>query len=147
MARHRLGVRTTGITIATAGLEIRGGQYRPRRIVEIEILMAAATASVFGIGRPANMGSVAGGTVNPFLPEHPDDTALAQGIVLSGWTTAPTAPTSFLYRVNLPATLGARWCVSPRDLVIAPATLFNQIVIWNITGNGVADTNITVEDL
>jgi hypothetical protein len=60
------------------------------------------------------------------------------------WGTAPTAPTNFLRRVTLPATIGAGiiWTF-PRGLVIPVSS---SIVIWNIGTNSVADIWIVIDE-
>lgn len=142
MAMFQIGVRTSGVAITTAGIEIRASASRITLVHELEIMMAAATASVVGIGRPAN--TPAGGTTNAPPSADVDDAAVYGGsIILAGWTTAPTAPASFLYRVNLPGTLGATYRLT-RPVEIARG---GSLVLWNITANGVADVNLRIEDV
>jgi hypothetical protein len=150
MAIYEIGLRTTGVAAAGAGLEIRANANRIARLHELEIVLAAATASTFGIGRPANSGSVAGGTTNaPPASDTDDVTAYGGALILSGWTTAPTAPTSFFRRVNLPATLGAAYLWVPKRNVNRPVEIpaGGSLVLWNLALNGVADVNLVLEDV
>lgn len=142
MPRYELGLRTTTVGLNTAGLEIRAAAKRVL-VHRIELIMAAAAASVFGLGVPANV--PAGGANNLPLAVYPEDTAPFSGLlILAGWTTAPTIPETFVRRVPFPATLAARYEWEPRrPAVIQPA---GSLVLWNVTANGAADLNLVVED-
>ena len=56
MALYSIGVRTTSGTTGTAAWEIRSSSTDRLFIVEIGIFLAAATASTYGLGRPAAIG-------------------------------------------------------------------------------------------
>ena len=139
-----LGVRTTSGTDATAAWEILTGSTPGRaKIMEIGIFLAAATASVFGIGRPAATGVTPTSAVN-LLPEDPND-VIAAGVVRSAlaWGTGPTVPTGFLRRISLPATIGTGVIFSfPQGLVIPVSS---SIVLWNLSTNAVVDCYAVVE--
>lgn len=142
-AFYELGLRTSGVAITTPGWELRSVTRR-LRLCEFGITLQAATASTFGLGRPANTGSVAGGTNNaPELGDPADAAALMQQ-VLAGWTTAPTAPTKFIRRWGFPATIGSGLIFTFPRLIIPVG---GSIVLWNITANGVADIYAVVEEL
>ena len=144
MAIFEIGLRTTGVGIATAGLEIRASASRMVRLHELHILMAAATATVFGIGRPAN--TPTGGTANAPLAIDTDDVVAFGGVIaLAGWTLAPTAPAAFYRRIALPATVGSEHLYRPSRAIEIPAA--GSLVLWNITANGVADVNLVIEDV
>jgi hypothetical protein len=133
-----LGVRTLSGGIAEAAWEIRAGASPGRlRIMEIGFFLAAATASIIGLGRPADIGDTPTTPVD-FLPEDPAN-ILAANVALSAlaWGTGPTVPVSFLRRIALPATIGTGviWTF-PEGLVI-PAN--GSIVLWNIAENSVLD--------
>src|ERR1043166_8797485 len=135
--------RTANITIANATFEIRAGATGPRpRILEIGLFLAAATASTFGIGRPAAIGVT---PTNPLalLNEDPADGASLTTIA-GAWGTGPTVPANFFRRVSLPATIGTGviWTF-PKGLVIP---LGGSIVVWNITATGVADAYVVVDE-
>lgn len=133
-----LGIRTSNGTNAAAAWEIRTGSTPGRsKILEIGVFLAAATASVFGLGRPQAIG-ITPTTPVDFLPEDPND-VIASGVVQSAlaWGTGPTVPTAFSRRISLPATIGTGviWTF-PEGLVIPVSS---SIVLWNLATNGVCD--------
>jgi hypothetical protein len=142
VAIYSLGVRTTDATIAHDCLEIFTSATDRAAILEIGISIVAATASTFGLGRPAAMG------ITPTAPVTllPEDSGSPAGTVQTAlaWGTQPTVPTAFLRRVSLPATIGAGiiWTF-PRGLII-PVSF--SIVIWNITAVSLADIWIVVDE-
>ena len=136
--RLSLGVRTVNGVTAQAAWEIRAAATPGRiRIMEIGFFLAAATASIYGLGRPAAIGDTPTTPVN-FLPEDPAD-VLAANVALSAiaWGTKPTVPVQFLRRIALPATIGTGviWTF-PNGLVIPVG---ESIVLWNLGTNGVVD--------
>lgn len=138
-----LGVRTLTGTDAAAGWEIRTGATPGRvKVMEIGFFLAAATASVIGLGRPAAIG-ITPTTPVDFLQEDPNN-VLATGVVQSAlaWATPPTAPVSFIRRISLPATIGTGviWTF-PEGLVI-PVSF--GLVLWNLGTNSVLDAYAVV---
>lgn len=138
-----LGVRTSSGTDATAGWEILTGATPGRaKIIEIGFFLAAATASVVGLGRPAATGITPTAPVD-FLPEDPND-VLASGVVQSAlaWETGPTVPANFFRRIALPATIGTGviWTF-PEGLVIPVSS---SVVLWNLGTNSVLDAYAVV---
>ena len=133
-----LGIRTSSGTAAAAAWEIRAAATPGRlRIIELGIFLAAATSSVFGIGRPAAIGVTPTTPVN-FLQEDPAN-VLADGVALSAlaWGTGPTAPTDFLRRITLPGTVGAGVIWTFPEGIVIPVS--GSIVLWNIGTNAVVD--------
>jgi hypothetical protein len=105
--------------------------------------MAAATASTYGLGRPAAIGVTPTSPVD-FLPYDPADPVVA-GLVQSAlaWGTGPTAPTQFIRRIGLPATVatGVIWTF---DRLIIPAS--GSLVLWNLALNGVVDAYAVLDE-
>lgn len=141
MACYEIGVRTSGVASASAALELRSGTKRAR-VHELGITLQAATATTLGLGRPAN--TPAGGTNNPPLATDAADSAALAGAYLAGWSTVPTAPTSFLRRIGFPATIGSGAIWTFRNLIIPVSA---SIVLWNLAANGVLDIWAVLEDL
>ena len=142
MAIYSISNRTTNITIGVATLEFRAPAAKRTKILEITITMAAATASVFGIGQAQAQG------VTPTTPVTviPEDVAegVGQSQTALAWGTPPTVPLFFHRRVNLPATIGAgRVITFPKGRVLAANT---SLVIWNITASGVTDIDIVTDE-
>jgi len=141
MGVYSISNRTTNVTIANPCIEIIAGATIRVKIVEISIIMAAATESVFGIGRPAVIG-VTPTTPVTALPEDivdptgPFTTALA-------WATPPTVPAAFLRRCSLAAAVGAGIVFPfPKGLYIEAS---KSVVLWNISATGVSDINVVCE--
>jgi hypothetical protein len=133
-----LGVRTVSGTDAAAAWEIRAAATPGRlKLMELGFFLAAATASVFGLGRPAAIGDTPTTPVD-FLQEDPAN-VLAANVALSAlaWGTGPTVPVSFLRRIALPAVVGTGviWTF-PEGLVIPVS---DSIVLWNLGTNSVVD--------
>lgn len=142
MAIYSLGVRTSSGTAATPAWEIRTAVTDRAALLEMGVFLAAATASTFGLGRPAVNG--AGGTTPVTFPaEDPGDPPGTVQSILAGWSTTPTAPANFFRRIGLPGTIGTGviWTF-PRGLKIAISTSF---VLWVIATSGVVDA-YAVED-
>jgi hypothetical protein len=136
MAAYSLAVRTTNVTIANPCFEIRTGSGDRPRIFEIGLTINAATASVFGLGRPQAIGITPTSPVD-MLPEDPGEPGSTTFETALAWGTAPTVPLAFLRRVSLPATIGAGivWQF-PQGLIIPVSS---SLVVWNITAVSVAD--------
>jgi len=129
---------TTGVGSASAAWEIRTGSTPGRvRILEIGIFLQAATASDYGLGRPAAIG-VTPTSPQDFLVEDPND-VIATGVLQSAlaWGTAPTVPANFFRRISFPATIGSGviWTF-PRGLVIPVSS---GLVLWNFQTNGAVE--------
>src|SRR5688572_4376417 len=131
MAVYEIGLRTSGVGSGAAGWELRAGTRRVQ-VHEIGVTLMAATASTFGIGRPAN--TPAGGTNNVAPPGDLVDAAFGGSNFLAGWSTAPTAPTVFFRRWGFPATIGSGIIHTFRQLIIP---ISGSLVLWNITAVGV----------
>jgi hypothetical protein len=142
MAVYSLANRTSNVTIANANLEVRSSATNRPRVMESGIFMAAATASVVGLGRPQAIGVTPTSPVN-VLSEDPADPT-GQTVTALAWGTGPTVPLQFFRRANLPATIGAGVIFTfPRGLAIAVS---NSIVQWNISATGVMDAHLSVDE-
>lgn len=100
-------------------------------IREIGIFIApTAAVGTIGIGRPAN--SPVGTTTVAGQATDPADPAAGCSIATAWTTTAPTAPTVFMRRLDLPATTGAGviFTYAPNEFAaVNPA----GIVVWQIS--------------
>lgn len=142
MAIYSIRRRTTAVTSATAAVEIRTASTDRPYIMELHLFLAAATASTYGIGRPAAIG------VTPTSPVTvlAEDPAQPAGTVTTAlaWGTGPTVPVDFHRAISLPATIGTGviWTF-PRGLVIPVSSGY---VFWNIATNGVIDAIAVVDE-
>lgn len=143
MARYSLGFRTSNVTINVACVEIRSTATDALRIVEFGLFLAAATASSFGLGRPAAIGVTPTSPVT-VLTEDRDPAGTAQ--VALAWGTAPTAPTgsAYLRRIALPATIGAGIIWQWQGGLIIPVS--SSLVLYNLTATGVCDGYVVIDE-
>lgn len=146
MAMYTHAARTSNVTSGEATWELRSAAQGRLRIREIGLFMGAATASTFGLGRPAAIGIT---PTTPVLGQAEDGAdAVAVGATALAWATKPTAPTSSIYlrRISLPAAIGAGviWTWPDGPGLIVPASY--GIVIYNLATNGVADVYVRWEE-
>jgi hypothetical protein len=142
MAIYSLSQRTATGTSAVAMAELRTSSSKRVKVLEIHVVMAAATASVFGIGRPAAIGITPTTPIN-LISEEPSDPTATSTTALA-WATPPTVPANFFRRINLPATIGAGQILTfPRGLIIP---ISSSIVLWNTASNGVVDLTFVVDE-
>jgi hypothetical protein len=131
---------TTVTGSGAPAMDFRGASANAPKIMEMAIVLAAATASTYAILRSAN--SPTQTSTNVLVAEDPGNAAAGQTTQAVTWSTAPTAPTVYYRRSVLPATVGAGVVYTwPRGLGIAPAGA--TIVIWNSAINS-ASMNVRV---
>lgn len=137
MKLYTHAARISNVTSGEATWELRSGANSRIYVKELAIFMAAATASTFGLGRPAAIG------ITPTTPvlgqaHDPDDVAAVAATALA-WATKPTAPTSSIYlrRIGLPAAIGAGVIWTFNDPLVIDVS--SSLVIYNLATNGVAD--------
>lgn len=142
MNRGSIGRRTSDGTSGAAALEIIAGT-RGAFLVSLEINLAAATASTYGLGRPAAKG-ITPTTPVTILQESARDTALLAATAIA-WGTGPTVPAQFFRRCGFPATIATQifWAFGGQGLWIPPSA---SVVLWNLATNGVVDVNVVVDE-
>lgn len=145
MALYTHAARTSTTTTGVATWELRSTSTDKLFVVEIGIFIAAATASTFGLGRPAAIGvtPTTPVTVQAFDTGDPAGT----GTTAVAWGTAPTAPTSAIYlrRIGLPAAIGngVIWTFGERGLAVPVSS---SLVIYNLSTTSVADIYVTLNE-
>lgn len=135
------GIRTTSGTTTEAALEIIAGADKGFRLMGVcSIAMAAATASNFGIGRPAAKGVT---PTTPLALQGNDGGIPSTAKTALAWSTSPTVPGSFYHKVTLPATIGAfiQWNWPADGIFVQPG---KTIVLWNVGATGVVDFSFTI---
>lgn len=138
MAIYSGDFNTTVTTTGAAAMDFRGGSTNRPNIMEMAIVLAAATASSYGIIRTANSPTQTSTSV--LTAEDPGNSAAGQTTQAVTWSVAPTAPTVYYRRAVLPNTAGAGVVYTfPRGLGIAPAGA--TIAVWNYASNS-ASTNV-----
>lgn len=148
MTRGSIGRRTTDGTTGAAAFELIAPLNAHCVLMEMHVTLAAATASTYGLGRPAaigvtptspvtNLGEFRGATDVATLTVMRARTAVA-------WATGPTVPANFYRRVGFPATIatGVLW-VFENGLYIPPG---GSVVLWNLASNGVVDVSVVVDE-
>lgn len=104
MAIFSLAQRTTATTSGAQVIELIAGANNAYSLKEVGLTIAAATASVVGLGQPAAKGTTPTSVV--LLAEDQGNTTTGASSSAISWSTAPTIPTNFSRRVSLPATIG-----------------------------------------
>ena len=103
------------------------------------------SANVLGLGRPAAVGAGRIGSA-AFVSESSASTLApaSQTRGAAAWSTAPTAPTSYLRRMSAKANVGdgVVW-LFPRGLQLAASS---SLVIWNIANNAMLDTWAVIDE-
>jgi hypothetical protein len=141
MTRFSLGVRTSNVTDANANLEVIAGSAHGYKLVSLEIFLAAATASMFGLGRPAAVG------ITPTTPVTVlDDDGVKTGTVTVAlaWGTGPTIPAAFIRRMSKPATAGSTVLWTFEKGLWVP--IGKSVILWNLGATSAVDVNIVVEE-
>ena len=138
MARYSLANRTTNTTTANANTELRTASADRVSLAEVHAFLSAATASIFGIGRPAAIGVTPTSPITWLAEDSGSPAGSAQTAL--AWGTGPTVPANFFRRIGLPATIGAGFVlVFPLGLIIAVSA---SIVLWNLSTTAASDVNV-----
>lgn len=135
MAIYSISQRTTATASASASWEVRTTSTDRSQILEVGISQNAATAGVYGLGRPQAIG-ITPTSPQTVLPEDPGEPAGTVTVCVA-WGTAPTVPLNFFRRVSCPATVGAGiiWTF-PRGLFIP---ISGSIIVWILATAPVCD--------
>lgn len=145
MIRASISRRTSGVTNGTPAFELIAGPTRPIWLREVQVILAAATASTYGLGRPAAKGVGPTTPVAPLLEEG-GDVKEVQSLTAVAWTTtAPTAPVNFFRQVGFPNVIASDITWTFRKGLYIPAD--GSIVLWNLGTNGVVDVIVTIDEV
>lgn len=143
MAQFALAQRTIATAAGSACWEIRSTSANKPRILELGISQVTAVAGVFGLGRPAAIGTT---PTSPQTVVDESDGAGPVGLTTAcvAWGGVPTVPANFLRRQAFPATIGAGviWTF-PRGLAIPVS---GSIVVWVIATAPVCDVYAVVDE-
>lgn len=112
----------TVVTASTSRVEVR----------EIGVFATTAAAGEVGLGRPAAVGT--GGVATTALGQAMDsaDTASVTNLCTHFTTLEPTAPTVFMRRIQLPASVGAGvvWVWGQGELIVPVSA---NLCVWQIS--------------
>lgn len=143
MTRASAARLTASGSSGAAALEIIAGATKGLWLRRIEVTLAAATASIFGVGRPAAKGITPTAPVL-MLPDFSADPTTLQGSTAVAWGTGPTVPANFYRQVSLAAAIGAQAIFTfDNGLWLSPGTSF---VLWNGAANAVAYVNVIADE-
>lgn len=139
MAIYSGDFATTVTTTGAAAMDFRGGAANSPAVMELAIVLAAATASTYFWTRSANSPTQSG--TSALLAENPADPASSTTQAVT-WTVAPTQSGVVFRRAVLPATIGAGVVYTfPRGFKIAAAAATGMV--WNGATNS-ANTNVRI---
>lgn len=143
MALYGLSQRTTATAAASASWEVRSAATNKPRVMEVAISQSAATAGVYGLGRPGAIGVTPTSPQN-FVAEGDASAPTSLSTAAVAWGTGPTVPTNFNRRVSCAATVGVGviWTF-PRGLDIAVSS---SIIVWIIATAPVCDVWAVIDE-
>lgn len=143
MGLYGLAQRTSSGTAATASWEVRSAAANKPKVMEIGISQVAATAGVYGIGRPAAIG-ITPTSPQTVVDEGDGNGAAGQTTAAVAWATGPTVPANFNRRLSCAATIGQGAIFTfPRGLGLPVS---GSIVVWIIATAPVCDVYAVVDE-
>jgi hypothetical protein len=150
MAIRQLSFRSTVVTSAAAAAEIRCASGARANVLEVGLVLGAATASTYGLGFPAAVGITPTAPIT-FLSGDPDNTIASNVTSAVAWGTGPTVPANFYRRASLAGTIGQGiiWTFPRNTLWIAApgAAAVSSMVVWNLaTNSAVLDIWVVVDE-
>jgi len=142
MVRASIGRRTSDGTSGAAAYELIAPSDKTALLRELTVSLAAATASTYGLGRPAAKGITPTSPVALLLESGSDKPPATTTAV--AWGTGPTVPAQFFRRVSFPAVIGSTivWTFAG-GIPVPPGT---TLVLWNLAANGVVDVSAVVDE-
>lgn len=142
MAVYSVANLTTGVGSGAAALELIASASDRFWLLEIGAFLNAATASIYGIGRPQAIGVTPTSPITLLAEDNANPAGTSKTAL--AWGTGPTVPTNFFRRVNLPATIGAGFLLTfPRGIACAVSL---SLVLWNIQANGAVNCHVVVDE-
>ena len=148
MTRCSISRLTSSGSSAAAALELIAGSSFGFWLRGLTLTLAAATASVYGLGRPAAKGITPTTPVALLLNGAVGTLGQVVTSTAIAWGTGPTVPVSFIRQASLPASIGAAATLVdvlyPGESIWVPAGA--SLVLWNGAANSVAYVNITVDE-
>lgn len=143
MAIYALSQRTTATASASASWEIRSTSGNKPNVLQLELSQAAATAGVYGLGRPAAIG-ITPTTPQTFVDEADGNAATALSTAAVAWGTGPTVPANFNRRYSCAATVGVGFVAFFPNGFKLPVS--GSIVVWIIATAPVCDVSAVVSE-
>lgn len=144
MTTYSRTIRTSETNTGAAAVELIAGVGIGCKVLEIGIAIVNATASKFGLGRPAAIGITPTSPVFLLNPSNGDPGVVKASLAVA-WGTGPTIPAGFFRQCSLPATAGSEriWSFSTSPIVI-PAS--GSLILWTLSSVSIADVYFTVQE-
>jgi hypothetical protein len=136
------------VTINECTWELRATSTVGIRVREVQVVIAAATASSFGLGIAGAQGVTPTSPVvlqngNSYNPETLD--AFVAACAVAWGSTKPTAPTQYFDRFTLRAEIGAGIVLPfPEGLIVKKG---ESLVLMNLVAGSVADVRVIAEEI
>ena len=143
MTQYSRTIRTSATGSGVAAVELIAGASKACKVTEIGIALVNATASTFGLGRPAAKGITPTTPVFLLNPLGGDPGAVRASLAVA-WGTGPTIPAAFFRQCSLPATVGAERVWSFAKGLYVPAN--GSLILWTLTTVSIADVYFTIEE-
>jgi len=109
---------------------------------QIDISLAAATASIYQLGRPAAKGITPTSPVLIMPEASGDPSTLLTGTALA-WATPPTVPTYFYRSAQMAAVVGQSISWTGLNIIVGAGM---SIVLWNGAANSAAQVNVIIDE-
>jgi len=143
VALYGLSQRTTATSAAAASWEVRSAATNAPLVMEMGISQNAATAGVYGVGRPAAIGITPTSPQN-FVAEGHQNAPTSLSSAAVAWGTGPTVPTNFNRRISCAATIGVGAIFTfPRGMQIPVST---YVIFWIIATAPVCDVWAVIDE-
>ncbi len=145
MAQRSRNIRTTVTSSGAAVVELIASATRPCKVREVGIVLVNATASTFGLGRPAAKGLTPTTPVGLLDLANGDPGAFGATLA-AAWGTGPTIPAAFFRVASLPATAGATLNPSWQFVngIIVPAG--GSLIVWSLSVVSIADIFFVIDE-
>ncbi len=142
MAIYSLAQRTTVGSSSIAAFTLLTTAAARAAVLEWGVFMAAATTSIYALGRPATVGTTATSPVVVLAEDSGSPAGNSSGVLT--WGTSPTNATNELRRWAGPATIGTGviWTF-PRGLIVP---ISSNLCLQNRNITGVVDTYFVVDE-
>lgn len=143
MAIYSVANRTTNTTTGNACLEVIASANTAYTMLELGLMINAATATALGFGSPGAKGVTPTSPVT-LLAEDLGNTSTGLTTTALAWGTGPTIPTNYYRRCTLPGTIGAGviWTF-PRGIRVLKNT---SLILWNLSTTSAFDVWVVVDE-
>lgn len=143
MSQYGIAQRTSNTTNANANWEIRSTSGNKPKILTCGLTQNAATAGVYGVGRPGAIG-ITPTSPQTVVDEGDGNAPTGLTTVAVAWGTGPTVPTNFNRRYSCAATIGVGFAENFPWGFSLPVS--GSIVFWNLATTPVCDVYVTVDE-